>query len=166
MTNTENFIDELIEENSLIEAFTHFYEAGGNIFSSPLLGKVSNRNLINTFISEVMGGEQYEVYAPIDLISESEARMLLRQMAMFRIHGKNKKEKHYTPAEAKLAANEMMAFLGSHAEFYTNVLSVDLPHDNPGRVMSSDSEGTCNSITLFAINDKYLIYIEQYWTDG
>jgi len=165
MTNAANFTGELIKENVLIEAFTHFYESGGSIFSSPLLGKVSNRQLIDAFISEVGGGEQYEMYGKIEFISASEAQMLLRQMAMFKIGRQNKKEKEYTPQEAKLAANEMMAFIGSRAEFYTNVTSVDLPHDNPGRVMSSDSDCTYNAISFFAINDNYLIFIEQHWHD-
>lgn len=164
MRKTEHFTSEDMEENRLVFPFDDGDECGYTIFSSPLLGKVSNKKLIDAFILEVQGGEQYEMYRKIDFIPESEAQMLLRQMAMFRIR-RNKKERLYTPSEAKLAVGELMAFVGSRAEFYTNVLSVGLPHDNPGRIMSSDSEGTHNSVTLFVITDKYLIFIEQTWHD-
>lgn len=164
MRKTEHFTGEDMEENRLVVPFDGGDEYGYTLFSSPLLGKVSSKKLIDAFLLEVQGGEQYEMYRKVDSIPESEAHMLLRQMAMFRIR-RNKKERLYTPSEAKLATGELMAFIGSRAEFYTNVLSVDLPHDNPGRVMSSDSEGTHHSIALFVITDKYLIFIEQTWHD-
>lgn len=164
MRKTEHFTGEDIEESRLIFPFDRGDEYGCNIFSSPLLGKVSNKKLIDAFILEVQEGEQYEMYGEIDFISEPEAQMLLRQMAMFRIR-RNKKEKQYTPSEAKLATSELMAFIGRPAEFYTNAGSVNLPHDNPGRVLSSDSEATYNAISLFVITDKYLIFIEQIWLD-
>lgn len=168
MKHSEHFTAELIEEDSLIVPFDHRDEYA--IFSSTLLNKVPNKKLIDAFILEVLGGEQYELYEKIGFISASEAQMLLRQMAMFHVKWQAKKqryekEKQYTPSEAKLAAAELMAFLGNQAEFYTNVQSVSLPHDNPGRVMSSDSEGTFHAISLFIITGKYFIFINQTWHD-
>lgn len=170
MKNTEHFTAEDIDENSLVSPFHHRDEYDSYIFSSPLLGKVPNKKLIDAFILEVLGGEQYEMYEKIGFISASEAQMLLRQMAMFDVKWQPKKqryekEKQYTPSEAKLAAAGLMAFLGNQVEFYTNVQSVSLPHDNPGRVMTNDSEGTFNAISLFIITGKYLIFISQTWHD-
>jgi hypothetical protein len=160
-TQETNFIEISREESRLLEPFSHqeYWDSNSHIYTSSLLNTLTNEKLITNFIFEILGGEQHEAYA---CISKEKANILLRQMAMFEVRA-NKKRQLFNVSEAKLATNLLLNFIGPKAEFFTNAQSIEQPHDNPGKVMSNDSESTYRSICFFAINENYIVFINQYW---
>lgn len=160
----ENFIIIEDENNALLEPFSHVEswdpDAVSKIYSPLKIGKVSNEFLIQSFVNEILEEDYVE---KIYLISDKKATILLRQMAMFEISSNNKKTRVYNSSEAKLASQTLISFMGKDTEFFTNVLSIDHPHDNPGRVLTEDSDGIYDSISFWAINKKYFVFINQVW---
>ncbi len=82
---------------------------------------------------------------------------------MFEIDSENKKTRVYDSSEAKLVSQLLIDFVGKNTEFFTNAISIENPHDNPGRVLTSDSNGMCDSISFWAINQKNVVFINQSW---
>lgn len=156
----KNFVAVDIEENALLAPFSHQdywdLDVESKIYISSFIGSVSNESLIKLFVKEVLK-EQY--YDSLRSISEKKARHLLRQMAMFEITVSNKRNRSYTSSEAKLASRLLIEFIGESADFFTNVLSIEFPHDNAGLVMSADSDGMHDAISFFGINSEYLFFI-------
>ena len=158
------FLKQDIEETDLLYAFSHgdrWDDSSCGIYTSPLLGIMANEKLIPLFIQEMVAHEQHGDY---EVITQNRANDLLRQMAMFEMKwGERIKTQLYTSSEAKLATKLLMDFIGNRAEFFTNVSSIDHPHDSPGTAMSDDSEATYSCICFYAFNENYIIHIGQYW---
>ncbi len=157
-----NFFEAEIDEQRLLEAFSHqaYWDSSSLIYTSPLLHTISNEKLMALFIRDMLGGEQHKEY---QFLTRGNAHILLRQLAMFNIDWKGNKTQPYNSSEAKLAAALLLDFTGPKAEYFTNAESIGNPHDNPGWVSSQDSESTYKSICFFAINESYLVFINQYW---
>lgn len=127
------------------------------------LSNCTNDRIVATFIEEVLEGDEYQ---DLGTISAFKAEQLLRQMAMYRKEGKKKKQEN-SSTEAKQYTRELTNFLGLKTEYYTNADVVHAPHDYPGFVVHNDSMYSHHdSICFIAVNDKYLLFMEQEWNYG
>ena len=163
--NEPQFLITEREENALIEAFSHeaFWDPDSlsKIYAYSGSDSVSDEALIESFIEDVLDGDYFN--DSIKSISQKNAAALLRQMAMFEADDSGSKVKHHTPNEAKQVTDLLMDFTGPKAAFFTNVLSVENPHDRPGEVMTNGSDGSYLSISFWAINEECIIFIHQAW---
>jgi len=151
------------EEQYLINVFT------GDSFEPNLLyeydtssGIIYDR-LIEHFVDDILDGDGYKNW---DRISDKQASILLRQMAMFRKEN-GRKEQVNTSTEAKYYTTELLTLLGNKTEYYTNVDSIEYPHDKPGFVEhNSQMYSHHDSICFIAINAKNFLFMEQTWNFG
>ncbi len=159
--SSESFFLLDLEENNLIRAFTHTDSGNADSFYfSELIGKISDEQLISRFTTEVL--DEY-FYTDIEYISGNKAAMLLRQMAMFKKDYKGKRTQICNSSDAKIDTSALLDFLGPKAAFYTNAQSMEHPHDNPGIVLSSDSESSYKTICIFVVTEDRFLFISQYW---
>lgn len=160
-------IIEDLEEQYLIEVFSEdsYYDpdAPSKLYRYTGSTELKNDQIVQYFIEKIIEGDLYE---GLGAIRASEANTLLGQMAMFRKEGKLKQQEN-SSTEAKKYSKELIDFLGVRTEYYSNVDSIDNPHDQPGFVIHNTMlYEHHDSICLIAINEKYLLCIEQSWNYG
>lgn len=124
-----NFSPLDLEENRLLQAFTHSDSIGiDSFYTSPFIGKISHEQLISGFIRELV--TDY-FYTKIDYISARSASMLLRQMALFRKDYEGKKIQVCQTADAKSDTQALLDFLGPKTAFCLSVSIGELPLPAP-----------------------------------
>jgi hypothetical protein len=156
-----------LEESDLIEFFSEDSysdpDLPSKLYDYSALPKLSKDKIVNHFIEEVLEGDSYE---NLNDLSVSKVSVLLRQMAMFRKKG-NKKIMVNPSTDAKQYTRELIAFLGPKTVCYTNVDSIDNPHDKPSLVIRNTyCYEYFEAICFIAVNEKYLLFIEQRWNFG
>lgn len=160
-------IIEDLEEQYLIEVFSEdsYYDpdAPSKLYRYTKATNLTNDQIVQCFIEEILDGDTYE---DLGAIRASEATILLRQMAMFRKDGKLKQQEN-SSTEAKKYTKQLIDFLGVDTAYYSNVDSIDNPHDKPGFVVHNTMlYEHHDSIFFIAVHKEYLLCIEQSWNYG
>lgn len=152
--------DDLIRNFTTIDFIGPEKREGGYAIIKLESYKIQADLLLQEFLKKQTNGDNYGNW---HIISSTEAKQLLRQMAMF-VAGSHKIDQRASTKQAKQLTSALMQNIGQGFTYFTNIVDVANPFHQPGKVYYNAPLFSLSKCVAFcAISSKKLIFLQQTW---